>query len=148
PDTTFAPVPAPPPQVSSQPPQLAPPPAPVVYPAKAASRPGATLPPPPSLLPISNPPAEVHPASAPNRPGAVLAIPADIYFQASASTPAPGTPLPNTLPLGAVPAHTLPIAAGDPYEALGIKAGSFLILPALELSAGYDNNPQHIPNGA
>jgi hypothetical protein len=149
PDTTFAPVPSPPPQIPSRPPVLAPPPAPVVYPAKAASRPGATLPPPPSELPISNPPAEVHPASAANRPGAVLPIPADIYFQASASTPSPGTPPLNTLPLGAVPQHTLPFAAGsDPYEALGIKAGSFLILPAVELSAGYDNNPQHIPGGA
>ncbi|MFZ0423089.1 MAG: outer membrane beta-barrel protein [Xanthobacteraceae bacterium] len=148
PESTFDPVPPPPPQVSSQPPVLAPPPAPVVYPAKAAARPGATLPPPPDQLPISNPPAEVHPTSAANRPGAILPIPAAIYFAASASTPPPGTPQPNTLPLGAVPQHTLPIAAGDPYEALGIKAGSFLILPALELSAGYDNNPQHVAGGS
>jgi hypothetical protein len=147
PEPTFDPVPPPPPQVSSQPPVLPPPPAPVVYPAKAASRPGATLPPPPDQLPISNPPAEVHPLSAANRPGAVLPIPAAIYFAASASTPPPGTPQPNTLPLGAAPQHTLPIAAGDPYEALGIKAGSFLILPAVELSAGYDNNPQHVAGG-
>jgi hypothetical protein len=148
PESTFDPVPPPPPQVSSQPPVLPPPPAPVVYPAKAASRPGATLPPPPDQLPISNPPAEVHPASAANRPGAILPIPDAIYFAASASTPPPGTPQPNTLPLGAVPQHTLPIAAGDPYEALGIKAGSFLILPAVELSAGYDNNPQHVAGGS
>ena len=146
-DSTFDAVPAPPPQVSSQPPLWPPPLPPVVYPARAASRPGATLPPPPDQLPISNPPAEVHPLSAANRPGAVLPIPPAIYFQASASTPPPGTPLPNTLPLGTVPQHTLPIAGGDPYEALGIKAGSFLILPAVELSAGYDNNPQHAPGG-
>jgi hypothetical protein len=147
PQSTFDPVPAPPPQISSQPPVLAPPPAPVVYPAKAAARPGAILPPPPDQLPISNPPAEVHPFSAANRPGAILPIPSEIYFAASASTPPPGTPQPNTLPLGAVPQHTLPFAAGDPYEALGIRAGSFLILPAVELSAGYDNNPQHVPGG-
>jgi hypothetical protein len=147
PDPTFDPVPAPPPQVSSQPPILAPPPAPVVYPAKAAARPGAILPSPPDLLPISNPPAEVHPLSAASRPGAVLPIPPAELFAASASTPPPGTPPPNTLPLGTVPQRTLPFAAGDPYEALGIRAGSFLILPALELSGGFNNNPQHAPGG-
>ena len=36
---------------------------------------------------------------------------------------------------------------GDPYEALGIKVGSFLILPAVELSAGYNTNPQATPGG-
>ena len=36
---------------------------------------------------------------------------------------------------------------GDPYEALGIEAGSFLILPAVELSAGYNTNPQAAPGG-
>jgi hypothetical protein len=145
-ETTFDPVPAAPPQLPSQPPVLAPPPKPEVYPARAASRPGAVLPPPPDQIPISNPPAVVYPATAANRPGAVLAVP-QIDFGLPASTPPPGTPPLNTLPLGTVPQHTLPMAGGDPYEALGIKAGSFLILPAVELSAGYDNNPQHIPGG-
>lgn len=145
PEPTFYPVPPPPPQVSSRPPVLAPPPAPVVYPARAAARPGAILPPPPDQLPISNPPPEVHPLSAANRPGAVLPLPPPIDY--TASTPAPGTPLPNTLPLGTVPQHTLPIGAGDPYEALGIKAGSFLVLPAVELSVGNDTNPQHASSG-
>jgi hypothetical protein len=148
PETTFDQVTPPPPQVSSQPPVMAPPLAPVVYPAKAAARPGAILPPPPDQLPISNPPYEVHPLSAANRPGAVLPMPPPIDFVASASTPPPGTPPLNTLPLGTVPRGTLPIAGGDPYEALGIKAGSFLILPAVELSAGYDTNPQHATGGA
>ena len=53
PEPTFDPVPPPPPQISSQPPVLPPPPAPEVYPAKAAARPGATLPLPPDQLPIS-----------------------------------------------------------------------------------------------
>lgn len=146
-DTTFAPVPAPPLQVSPLPPVLAPPPAPVVYPAKAAARAGATLPPPPGELPISNPPPVVYPLTAASRPGAIVPIPPAELFQGSASTPPPGTPPPNTLPLGTVPHGTLPIAAGDPYEALGIKAGSFLILPAVELSAGYSTNPQATQNG-
>ena len=147
PEPTFYPVPPPLPQVSSRPPVLPPPLPPVVYPAKAAARPGAILPPPPDQLPISNPAAEVYPIAAANRPGAVLPIPPPIDFVASASTPPPGLPQPNILPLGTVPAHTLPIAAGDPYEALGIKAGSFLVLPAVELSTGYDTNPQHLSGG-
>jgi hypothetical protein len=107
------------------------------------------LPLPPEELPISNPPAEVHPLAAANRPGAVLAIPPAELFQGSASTPPPQTPPPNTLPLGTVPHGTLPIGVGpDPYEALGIRVGSFLVLPALELSEGYNNNPQHIPGGS
>ncbi len=146
-ETTFAPVAPEPPQVSSIPPVLPAPPAPVVYPAKAAARPGAILPPPPGELPISNPPAVVYPATAASRPGAILPIPPAEYFLGSASTPPPGTPPPNSLPLGTVPHGTLPIAAGDPYEALGIKVGSFLILPAVELSAGYNTNPQATPGG-
>ncbi len=145
--TTFDPVPPPPPEVPSAVPLLPPPPQPAIYPAKAANRPGAALPPAPDELPISNPPATVYPLAAANRPGAVLPIPPAEDFQGAASTPPPGTPPPNTLPLGAVPHGTLPIAAGDPYEALGIKAGSFLILPAVELSAGYNTNPQHEPGG-
>ena len=146
-ETTFQPVPPEPPQVSSVPPTLPQPPAPVVYPAKAAARPGAVLPLPPTELPISNPPTVVYPLAAASRPGAVLPIPPPEDFQGSASTPPPGTPPPNSLPLGTVPHGTLPIAGGDPYEALGIKAGSFLILPAVELSAGYNTNPQAAPGG-
>jgi len=145
---TFDPVPAPPPQVSSQPPILAPPLPPEVYPSKAASRPGATLPPPPEELPISNPPAEVYPLAAAVRPGAALPLPpAPLDVSAPASAPPPGTPVPGTLALGAAPRPTLPFIGGDPYEALGVRAGSFLILPAVELSTGYDNNPQHTPGG-
>src|SRR5207342_346588 len=41
-----------------------------------------------------------------------------------------------------VPQRLLPIAAGDPYAALGIRAGSFLILPAVDLSAANSSNAQ------
>jgi hypothetical protein len=145
--TTFDPVPAPPPEVASRPPALARLLPPEVYPARAASRPGATLPPPPDEIPLSNPPAEVHPLTAASRPGAVLPIPPPLDVTSPASTPPPGTPIPGTLPLGAVPHPTLPFIGGDPYEPLGLRAGSFLILPAVELSPGYDNNPQHTPGG-
>jgi hypothetical protein len=147
PTSTFDQVPEIPPEPASRPPFLAPPLAPAIYPAKAAARPGAVLPPPPDPLPISNPPPEVHPPTAASRPGATLPMPPPEDFLGSASTPPPGTPPPNTLPLGTVPHGTLPIAGGDPYEALGIKAGNFLILPAVELSTGYSNNPQHAPGG-
>ena len=146
---TFDSVPAPPPpEVPSRPPTPAPPLPPEVYPSRAASRPGATLPPPPTDLPISNVPAEVHPLTAAVRPGAALPLPPPpLDISSPASTPPPGTPIPGTLALGAVPRPTLPFIGGDPYEALGIKAGSLLILPAVELSAGYDNNPGHTPGG-
>jgi hypothetical protein len=147
-DMTFDPVPDIPAEPPPQPPVFAPPPPPVVYPARAAARPGAILPPPPQPWPLSNPPPVVYPLSAANRPGAILPIPSAEYFQGSASTPSLGTPPPNTLPLGAVPHGTLPIGTTDPYEALGIEAGSFLILPAVELSGGFNNNPQHVPGGS
>jgi hypothetical protein len=129
--------------VPSTVPASPPPLAPEIHPAKAANRPGAFLPAPPDPWPLSNPPTVVYPSAAAGRPGAVLPIPPPDEFVGSASTPPPGTPQPNTFPLGAVPHGTLPIAGGDPYEALGIKAGSFLILPALEMSGGFNTNPQH-----
>jgi hypothetical protein len=35
----------------------------------------------------------------------------------------------------------------DPYEPLGIRAGTFLLKPAIDITRGYDTNPSHIPNG-
>jgi hypothetical protein len=147
PDTTFAPVPS---LTSPAPPKRsAPAPSrpPEVYPARAAARPGAVLPPLYEPLPVNNPPPEVHPLPAANRPGAVVPVPPAPYFEPSASTPPPGTPAPNTLPLGTVPQRPLPIAEGDPYAALGLRAGSFLLYPALELSAGFNSNPGQAPGG-
>ena len=69
--------------------------------------------------------------------GAVLPIPPPLDVSSPASTPPPGTPLPGTLPLGAAPRSTLPFIGGDPYEPLGLRAGSFIILPAVELSPGF-----------
>lgn len=148
PETTFEPVPTfAPPAPANPPPPPPPPPPPDVQPLKASQRRGAVLPPPPDVLPVSNPPAEVHPLAAANRPGAIAPIPPPPDFQPSASTPPPGTPPLNTLPLGTPPQRPLPIAEGDPYAPLGMRAGSFLLYPAVELSAGYDTNPQHVPGG-
>ena len=35
----------------------------------------------------------------------------------------------------------------DAFEPLGIRAGSFLLKPAVEVTRGLDSNPSHIPNG-
>jgi hypothetical protein len=146
-NATFEPVPtfgaAAPPPAAVPPPQIAPPPE--IYPKNAAGRIGATLPPPPDEPPLSNPPAEVHPLSAALRPGAVVPVPPPGYFDYSASTPPPTLPPINTFPLGVLPQRPLPIAAPDPYAALGIRAGSFLLLPSLDLSGGYNTNPEHAP---
>jgi len=35
----------------------------------------------------------------------------------------------------------------DAYEPLGIRVGTFLLKPSLEVSRGYDNNPSHVVGG-
>ena len=153
PETTFAPVPTFSAAAPSTPPAPTTPPPPEVYPRRASTRIGAVLPPPPIEPPVSNPPAEVYPLSAANRPGAVLPVPPLEYFDYSAvpdysATPQPPTlPQPNTFLPGTLPQRPLPIAATDPYAALGIRAGSFLLLPSLNLSAGYNTNPERVSGG-
>jgi hypothetical protein len=36
----------------------------------------------------------------------------------------------------------------DPYEPPGLRVGTFLLRPSLEVARGYDSNPTHRPNGA
>lgn len=149
PETTFAPVPNYTPPEPGKPPPVKKPPPPVIYPRKAAIRTGATLPPPPDELPISNPPPELHPLNAANRPGAALPVPPAEYFDYSlrpsvttpSSTPPPTLQPPNTFLPGVVPQRPLPIAATDPYAPIGVRAGSFLLFPSLDLAGGYNTNP-------
>ena len=35
----------------------------------------------------------------------------------------------------------------DPYEPLGIRAGAFVLRPAIEFTSGYDNNPSRATDG-
>ena len=35
----------------------------------------------------------------------------------------------------------------DPYAQLGLRAGAFLVLPAVEVTGGYDTNPARTPGG-
>ena len=147
PETTFAPVPTFKAAAPAAPAAPVKPPPPEIYPKRAATRPGAFLPPPPEELPVSNPPPEIYPLSAAKRQGAVVAIPPAELFDYSASTPPPTLQQPNTFVLGTLPQRTLPMAESDPYAALGIRAGSFLLLPSLDLSGGYSTNPEHVSGG-
>jgi hypothetical protein len=124
------------------------PPPSVVYPAKAAARPGAVLPPPVQPVPIGNVPPEVYPLAAAHRAGGTVPVPPPIDADASVATPPPGTQPISTLPLGTRAQRLLPLGDGDAYSPLGIRGGSFIFFPAVELSAAYASNPQAIPHGA
>jgi len=128
-------------------PAAAQPPAPEVYPAKAAARPGAVLPPLAQPVPIGNVPPEVYPLAAAHRAGATVPVPQPIDADASVATPPPGTQPISTLPLGTRAQRLLPLGDGDAYSPLGIRGGSFIFFPAVELSSAYASNPQGIPNG-
>lgn len=149
PESTFTPLPAlsgaAPAKAKPAPAAAAPPPQ--IEPHKAAMRPGAVLPGELEPVPVSNPPAAVYPAAAATRPGAMLPIPPADLFQPSVGPPPPGAPPLNTVPFGTPSLRPLPIAVGDPYAPLGLRAGSFLVYSAIELSAGYDTNPAHVPGG-
>ena len=118
-------------------------------PSRAASRPGATLPPPPTELPISNVPAEVHPLTAAVRPGAVgAAATAAARYQftgqhAAARNAHAGRPCRSAPCRG----RRCRSSAAIPTRRSASRRDRFLILPAVELSAGYDNNPEHTPGG-
>jgi hypothetical protein len=153
PETTFTPVPTFNPAAPPKPPPPPRLPLPEIYPKKAATRPGAALPPLSEDLPVNNPPPEVHPLPAANRPGAVLPVPPPEYYAYvaptyPAATPPPTLQPPNTFALGQLPQRPLPILAEpDPYAALGIRTGSFLLLPSLDLSSAYSTNPERVPGG-
>jgi hypothetical protein len=162
PETTFTPVPTynPAAPALAAPQQIAPPP-PEVFPQRAALRVGATLPPPPPPLqeiPVNNPPPDVHPLAAANRFGSTLAVPGPEFYTydvrsylpdlLNTSPPPPNLQPPNTFALGQRPQRLLPILAEpDPYAALGIRAGSFILLPSLDFSSAASTNPEHVPGG-
>jgi hypothetical protein len=123
------------------------PPAAEVYPAKAAARPGAVLPPLAQPVPISNVPPVVYPLTASHRAGGTVPVPPPVDADASVATPPPGTQPISTLPLGTRAQRLLPLGDGDAYSPLGIRGGSFIFFPAVELSTAYSSNPQGIPNG-
>ena len=66
----------------------------------------------------------------------------------NANASAPGEPPVQLGPIRRKPttrkAHTEP---DDPYAALGVRAGSFTLFPAIELIGGYDTNPARSSGG-
>jgi hypothetical protein len=46
-----------------------------------------------------------------------------------------------------VPVHRRAPVLGDPYAPIGVRSGSFILFPALELSGGYDSNPLRLRDG-
>jgi hypothetical protein len=49
-------------------------------------------------------------------------------------------------PPNALPRRPL-VPVQDPYQPLGVRFGTFLLKPAVELTRGYDTNPAHTTNG-
>jgi hypothetical protein len=68
-----------------------------------------------------------------------------VYASARAAPPA--EPVPINKARAKRKAHVEP---DDPYAPLGLRAGAFTLFPAIELSGGYDSNPQQAssPKGA
>ncbi len=98
----------------------------------------------PGTLPIAQPPG-----IAPNAPtGTAGSRPIPQYYRRGAP---PIDPPESSEPLAPV---VLPprraVVDPAPFDQLGLRAGSFLIKPAIELSGGYDNNPARVtpPKGA
>jgi|tagenome__1003787_1003787.scaffolds.fasta_scaffold20975680_4 hypothetical protein len=60
----------------------------------------------------------------------------------------PRRDVPPVVPVLADKPKTPPMMEEDPYETKGFTAGNFLLKPALELTTGFDSNPQRVPGGA
>ncbi|GJD76429.1 outer membrane beta-barrel protein [Methylobacterium goesingense] len=78
----------------------------------------------------------------------------DLRLTPVVRNPVVGVPLPTLLPAAGVqtPGFFLgtalrrPLAIDEAYAPLGIKVGTFTVLPAVQQSVGYDSNPDQINN--
>ena len=75
-----------------------------------------------------------------------LQRPADSRTKAFASGQ-PGTPPVAFGPIVPPPKKRRPRDDSNAFDPIGVRAGGFLLYPALELSAGYDSNPGRTPSG-
>ena len=75
--------------------------------------------------------------------------------QAAARRPqrrgAPTLPQPEIVPAAPAPAPAIslrrpPRTDDDPFVPLGVRAGSFLLRPAIEVTGGFDSNPPRVPD--
>ena len=95
-------------------------------------KPGVSLPlpPPPGVVPDPVPPSVATRPSAQDarRGAAAIPQPADTF-----------------VPAIATPSRRKLVTEPDPFAPVGIREGAFRLCPAIELTGGYDTNPQHIP---
>jgi hypothetical protein len=68
---------------------------------------------------------------------------------AAPATTVPASAVPTSDPALAVPRTLVrrPVVDDKPFDPLGIRAGSFLLRPAIEVLGGYDTNPARTPGG-
>jgi hypothetical protein len=100
--------------------------------------------------PLSLSPAETQPASASARAGAVAEAPpaTDIHPAAAAARAGAAIAGPAGDDAGRPGIRPRrPLVETDPFEPLGVRTGSFLLRPAIELTGGYDTNPERTTNG-
>jgi hypothetical protein len=85
-------------------------------------------------------------ASSPPIPGGSPPSPGPTFGAGST----PGTPVPSHTIAGANLPYSLrgkPAIDDDPFGAVGIRAGDFVLRPAVEVWSGYDSNPGRFING-
>ncbi len=80
------------------------------------------------------------PLQQPQPPSSLVPMPPPSYAPAQPPSAAPEI-------TGAIPPKRKPKPALDPYEPLGIRAGSFILRPAIALTGGFDSNPDRTPAG-
>lgn len=88
-------------------------------------------------------------AAPPSAPASSTLPAAATQSSAQAPAPQPFTPAPiAALPTTPPAKKRKPVTEVDPYDPLGVHAGSFLLFPAVELIGGYDTNPGHVQGGS
>jgi hypothetical protein len=85
--------------------------------------------------------AAASPSAAAGATGASTAPPPAGAARLVASTAAAGAPVP------ALALRRRLVPEEDPFDAVGIRAGSFVLRPAIEVMAGYDTNPERVTGG-
>ncbi|MBV8792020.1 MAG: outer membrane beta-barrel protein [Pseudolabrys sp.] len=113
--------------------------------ARKKQKPKTKQPTPKANVAAPHVPLETNPAPAKPQDSAPVVSSAAAGSFASG---APGQPPVALTPVYTQPkrrkAHTEP---PDPYAAIGMRAGTFLLYPAIELSIGRDSNPSQSPGG-
>lgn len=96
--------------------------------------------PPPELAAPAGGSADSLTTTAPASPGgAALAGAGQQAVAATAIPPLPPPPRPHR--------RRKRVAGEDPYAPLGLRLGSFVLKPAIEISGGYDSNPGQVSRG-